>query len=125
MTNIFDLPGELLSDVAGYLEYDRCVLHSLTLVSRRWRPIAEILLYRHIEPLTGRSRDWLTGQTCYILLHRSFDENPRLRRHVRSCNASAKPASDGLQILLHGVEDGGNVLTDLTMPSFVRTIGRN
>jgi hypothetical protein len=61
MLNICDLPGELLSDVAEYLEYDRLALHSLTLVSRRWRPIAERLLYRHIEPLTGRSRNRLTG----------------------------------------------------------------
>jgi hypothetical protein len=113
MLNICDLPGKLLSDVAEYLEYDRLALHSLTLVSRRWRPIAERLLYRHIEPLTGRSRNWVTGQTCYFLLHRSFDESPRLWRHVRSCNASAKPASDRQQILLRGMEDGKNALTDL------------
>jgi hypothetical protein len=113
MVNISDLPGELLSDVADYLEYDRRTLHSLTLVSRRWRPVAEKLLYRHIEPLTRHSNNWSTGQTCYILLHRSFDETPQLRRHVQSCSASAECTNDGQQFLLRGTEDGGNTLTDL------------
>jgi hypothetical protein len=50
MTDIYNLPGELLSDIAEHLEYDRPTLLSLTLVSGRWRPIAEKLLYHHIKP---------------------------------------------------------------------------
>jgi hypothetical protein len=113
MTAIHDFPGELLADIAEYLEYDRPALYNLTLVSHRWRPIAEKLLYRHIEPLTRRSSNWYTGQACYILLHRSFDENPELRRHVRSCNALAASVTGGRKVMLCGAEDGGNKLTNL------------
>ena len=66
MAAVQDLPVELLADIAEFLEYDRSALYNLTLVSRRWQPVAEKLFYRHIEPLTRRSSNWYTGQACYI-----------------------------------------------------------
>ncbi|KAF1842742.1 uncharacterized protein K460DRAFT_417946 [Cucurbitaria berberidis CBS 394.84] len=106
MAVILDLPDELLLHIATFLEYDRPALYRIALISRRLRYIAEQLLYRHIEPLYQDEQGKTTGDRRYVLLHRTFNENPHVLKLVWSCEATMLMSKDTKEVYLGGVEYG-------------------